>query len=346
MSSFSYLVTGAAGFIGYHLCEALLAKGHCVLGVDNLSDYYDTQLKRHRLSRLRHHVQFMFLRLDLSDRDAVAALFGNAHFDGVFHLAAQAGVRNSMDNPHAYVDSNLVAFVNVLEGCRHNPPQHLIYASSSSVYGDNTKLPFDVIDPVDHPISLYAATKRSNELFAHTYSHLYGLQITGLRLFTVYGPWGRPDMAVYKFTRAMLAGEPIDVFNHGRMRRDFTYIDDVIAGMLQAQRRPPKKKNGVPTSPACRLYNLGNNRPVELSELISTLEECLGVKAKLRYHGMQPGDVLETYADIEASARDLNFRPRTALRQGIERFVEWYQDYHRAPLAASVVNNHASTVER
>ena len=324
----SYLVTGAAGFIGYHLSEALLAKGHCVLGVDNLNEYYDAQLKRDRLSRLRNHPQFLFLRLDLSDRDAVAKLFGDARFDAVFHLAAQTGVRYSLNNPHAYVDSNLVAFVNILEGYRHNPAKHLIYASSSSVYGANQKLPFDVEDPVEQPVSLYAATKRANELMAFTYSYLYGLRITGLRFFTVYGPWGRPDMAVYKFTRAILAGEPIDLFNHGRMRRDFTYVDDVVAGILQAARRPIESNgnNGHPTG--CSLYNIGSSRPVELYELVSTLETCLGVEAKLRFLPMQAGDVVETFADIEASCRDFNFRPRVTLRQGLERFVEWYRDYH------------------
>ena len=341
----SYLVTGAAGFIGFHLCQALLAKGHCVLGVDNLNGYYDVQLKRDRLSRLRRHVPFMFLRLDLSERDAVAALFDNAHFDIVIHLAAQAGVRNSIENPHAYVDSNLVAFINVLEGCRRNQPQQLIYASSSSVYGDNSKLPFAIDDPADQPISLYAATKRSNELFAYTYSHLYDLRITGLRLFTVYGPWGRPDMAIYKFTKAMLAGEPIDVFNHGQMRRDFTYVDDVVGGILQSMLRPPIPSHAAPNCPGSRLYNLGNNRPVELRELIATLEECLGIKANLRYHGMQPGDVHETYADIDASIRDLNFKPRTSLRQGIERFVEWYRDYHGVLPAAAPATVHVSAAE-
>jgi UDP-glucuronate 4-epimerase len=265
----------------------------------------------------------------------VEDLFENAQFDGVFHLAAQAGVRYSLQNPHAYVDNNLVAFINVLEGCRRSQLNHLIYASSSSVYGDNTKLPFAVDDPVDHPVSLYAATKRSNELFAYTYSHLYGLRITGLRFFTVYGPWGRPDMAVYKFTRAMLSGLPIDVFNHGRMRRDFTYIDDVVAGIVQAERQASKPQNGHQSSAACRLYNLGNNHPVELEELISTLEECLGVKAQLRYHDKQPGEVLETYADISASTRDLDFNPRTSLREGVERFVEWYREYHHEPSSKS-----------
>lgn len=323
----SHLVTGAAGFIGYHLCEGLLAKGHTVLGLDNLSTYYDVQLKRDRLAQLRRHPQFMFVRMDMSDREGVARLFRNARFDSVFHLAAQAGVRYSLENPHAYIDSNIVAFINVLEGCRYNPPEHLIFGSSSSVYGANTKVPFDIKDPVEQPVSVYAATKRSNELFGYTYSHLYGLRITGLRFFTVYGPWGRPDMAIYRFTRAMLAGEPIDVFNHGQMRRDFTYVDDVVAGILLAH-NSSAGKNGSKTN-AFRLYNIGNNRPVALAELIAILQDCLGVKAELRYHEMQPGDVLETYADIDASTRDLDFRPRTSLRQGIERFVEWYRDYHR-----------------
>jgi UDP-glucuronate 4-epimerase len=327
--SSSYLVTGAAGFIGFHLCEALLVEGNYVLGVDSMNNYYDTQLKRDRLDRLRNYPQFMFARLDLSDREAVQDLFENAQFDCVFHLAAQAGVRYSLENPHAYVDSNLVAFINVLEGCRQSQFGHLVYSSSSSVYGDNTKLPFAVGDPVDHPVSLYAATKRSNELFAHAYSHLYGMKVTGLRLFTVYGPWGRPDMAVYKFTRAMLSGLPIDVFNHGRMRRDFTYIDDVVAGIVQAGRQASKRDNGNGAPFPCKLYNLGNNQPVELTELISTLEECLGVKALLRFHEMQPGEVLETYADISASTRDLDFNPRTPLREGVKRFVAWYRDYHR-----------------
>jgi UDP-glucuronate 4-epimerase len=341
----SHLVTGAAGFIGYHLCESLLAKGHYVLGVDNLNDYYDMQLKRDRLARLRRHAQFLFGRLDLSDRVAVAQLFSDARFDVIYHMAAQAGIRYSMENPYAYIDSNVVAFVNILECCRHNPPDHFVYASSSSVYGANKKVPFAVDDPVEQPMSLYAATKRSNELFAYAYSHLYGLKITGLRFFTVYGPWGRPDMAVYKFTRAMLAGEPIDVYNHGDMRRDFTYIDDVIAGILQVGRRSGGS-NGSDTNKKCRLYNIGSNHPIDLRELITTLEECLGVKAKLRYHAMQPGEVPETYADIDASKRDLNFKPSTALRRGVEKFVEWYRDYHRvaatgAPRTALVDSGNA-----
>jgi UDP-glucuronate 4-epimerase len=323
----SYLVTGAAGFIGYHLSESLLAKGHTVVGLDNLSNYYDVQLKRDRLARLRRHAQFMFIRMNMTDRDGVAQLFRNARFDSVFHLAAQAGVRYSLENPHAYIDSNIVAFVNVLEGCRQNPPDHLVFGSSSSVYGANTKVPFDVKDPVDRPVSVYAATKRCNELFSYTYSHLYGLRITGLRFFTVYGPWGRPDMAIYRFTRAMLAGEPIDVFNHGQMRRDFTYVDDVVAGILLAD-NASAMENTLQSPSAYHLYNIGNNRPVALADLILILEECLGVKAELRYHDMQPGDVVETYADIEASTRELDFKPLTSIRQGIERFVAWYRDYH------------------
>jgi UDP-glucuronate 4-epimerase len=331
----SYLVTGAAGFVGYHLSEALLETGHYVLGVDNVNGYYDGQLKRDRLSRLQRHPQFMFLRMDLSDRKTVAALFENAHFDGVFHFAAQAGVRYSAENPHAYVDSNLVAFVNVLEGCRRTHLQHLIYASSSSVYGNNTKLPFAVNDPVNQPVSLYAATKRCNELLAYTYSHLYGLRTTGLRLFTVYGPWGRPDMAIYKFTRAIMAGESIDVFNQGRMRRDFTYIDDVVAAIVQAERGLGELTNEEELSPLSRLYNLGSNRPVELIELISILEECLGMTARVRYHGMPPGEVRDTHADIASSTRDLNFKPTTTLRDGIGRFVKWYRDYHSERAAAA-----------
>jgi UDP-glucuronate 4-epimerase len=324
----SYLVTGAAGFIGYHLCEALLARGDCVLGVDNLSEYYDVRLKHDRLDRLREHSKFLFLKLDLADREAVARLFRDAQFDAVFHLAAQAGVRYSLSNPHAYVDSNVSAFVNVLEGCRHHADRPLVYASSSSVYGLNQKLPFSVDDPVDQPISLYAATKRANELLAFTYAHLYGLNCTGLRFFTVYGPWGRPDMAIYKFTKSILAGEPIDLFNHGRMRRDFTYVGDAVTGILQAASHAGShaENNGKPQAP--RLYNIGSNRPVELYELVSTLETCLGKEAVMRFLPMQPGDVLDTYADIEASRRDFSYRPKTKLRDGLERFVAWYRSYY------------------
>jgi UDP-glucuronate 4-epimerase len=322
------LVTGAAGFIGFHLCEALLREGSFVLGVDNLNHYYNPQLKRDRLSRLRKHPKFLFARIDLSEREPVTKLFCDARFDVVFHFAAQAGVRYSLDNPQAYIASNLIAFANILEGCRRKQPSHLVYASSSSVYGANKKVPFAVDDRVDQPVSLYAATKRSNELLAQTYSHLYGLRATGLRLFTVYGPWGRPDMAVYKFTRAMLSGEPIDMFNHGRMRRDFTYVDDVVAGVIQAARKPPTGSNGAGIAPCSQLYNIGNNQPVELREMISMLEEILGVSAALRDVEMQPGEVLETHADIEASTRDFGYRPRVTLREGLERFAAWYRDYH------------------
>lgn len=326
----SYLVTGAAGFIGYHLCDALLAKGHCVLGVDNLSDYYDPRLKHSRLNELRNYPQFLFLRLDLKDREAVARLFADARFDAVFHLAAQAGVRYSLVNPHAYVDSNLTAFVNILEGCRRNPEKHLIFASSSSVYGLNQKLPFSVEDPVDQPVSMYAATKRANELMAFSYSHLYGMHLTGLRFFTVYGPWGRPDMAVHKFTKSILAGDPIELYNHGRMQRDFTYVDDVVAGILQAARRPTANGESSDSNSRgrCQVYNIGSSNPIELCELVSTLETCLGVEAKVQFLPHQPGDVLDTYADIESSKRDFNYRPRVTLRQGVERFVEWYRGYY------------------
>jgi UDP-glucuronate 4-epimerase len=324
----SYLVTGAAGFIGFHLCEALLKKGNCVLGVDNLSAYYDIKLKQGRLDLLRNYPQFLFLKQDLSDRDGVARLFRDARFDAVFHLAAQAGVRYSLENPHAYSDSNLAAFVNMLEGCRRGSVPHLIYASSSSVYGLNQKLPFSVDDPVDQPVSFYAATKRSNELMAFSYSHLYGLKTTGLRFFTVYGPWGRPDMAVHKFTRSILAGEPIDLYNHGRMRRDFTYVGDVVNGILQAAQRPAATDDDGGGHPQYKLYNIGSNQPIELYELVSKLETCLGIEAELRFLPMQPGDVLDTYADIESSKRDFNYRPRTSLRQGLERFVKWYRQYY------------------
>jgi UDP-glucuronate 4-epimerase len=273
--------------------------------------------------------------MDLRDREPVAKLFCDARFDVVFHFAAQAGVRYSLENPHAYIDSNVVAFANILEGCRRKPPSHLVYASSSSVYGANRKTPFAVGDPVDQPVSLYAATKRSNELLAHTYSQLYGLRTTGLRLFTVYGPWGRPDMAIYKFTRAMLSGEPIAVFNHGRMRRDFTYVDDVVAGVIQAARNTSAINTVTGSTPASRLYNIGNNQPVELGDLITILEEVLGVTAELKYLDMQTGDVLETHADIQSSTRDFGYQPRVALRDGLERFVAWYLDYH-CPLAHGV----------
>jgi UDP-glucuronate 4-epimerase len=336
------LVTGAAGFIGFHLCEALLKQGSFVLGVDNLNKYYDPQLKLDRLSRLRQYPKFLFSQADLTEREFVAKLFCDARFDVVFHFAAQAGVRYGIENPHAYIESNLVAFANILEGCRQQQLSHLVFASSSSVYGANRKVPFAVNDPVEHPLSLYAATKRCNELLAHSYSHMYGLPTTGLRLFTVYGPWGRPDMAIYKFTRAMLAGEPIALFNRGRMRRDFTYVDDVAAGILQAARKPPAIDNDTGSKAPWRLYNMGNNHPVELGELILFLEQILGVPAKLRYEEMQPGEVLDTHADIEVSTRDFGYRPRVSLREGLERFVAWYLDYHGIPARGSATANLAA----
>lgn len=330
------LVTGAAGFIGAHLARALLDRGDEVIGLDNLNDYYDPALKQARLDRLTPSPLFRDVRLDLADRDGVADLFARHRPDAVVNLAAQAGVRYSLDHPHTYVDSNLVGFVNVLEGCRHAGVGHLVYASSSSVYGANTHLPFSVHDNVDHPISLYAATKKANELMAHTYSHLYGLPTTGLRFFTVYGPWGRPDMALFKFTRAILAGEPIDVYNHGQMRRDFTYVDDIVDAVVRVLDRPappnPAWNSDQPdpgTSRApYRLYNVGNHDPVELLTLIELLQEALGQPAQLRLLPLQPGDVLATFADVEDLARDLGVRPATPLREGIARFVEWYREFY------------------
>jgi len=331
-----YLVTGVAGFIGYHVAEKLLQQGHEVLGLDNVNDYYDVSLKRARLARLEPHERYRFVELDLADRQAVAREFAAFQPEVVIHLAAQAGVRYSLENPHAYVDSNLVAFVNVLEGCRHNSVAHLVYASSSSVYGANTAIPFAVSHNVDHPVSLYAATKKANELMAHTYSHLYGLPTTGLRFFTVYGPWGRPDMAYYLFTEAILAGRPIKVFNHGHMRRDFTYIDDVVEGVVRSAQRvatPDPAWSGAEPTPGTsnapyRVYNIGNNQPVELLALIETLENALGRKAEKEMLPMQPGDVQETYADVDDLARDVGFRPSTPLEEGVGRFVEWYLGYH------------------
>jgi len=330
------LVTGAAGFIGFHLSSRLVNRGDSVVGVDNLNDYYDVRLKTDRLAQLDGQSSFGFRELDLADRTATAALFEAERFDIVVNLAAQAGVRYSLENPQAYVDSNLVAFGNVLEGCRHNGVRHLVYASSSSVYGANTRMPFSVDHNVDHPVSLYAATKKANELMAHTYSHLYRLPTTGLRFFTVYGPWGRPDMALFLFTKAILAGEPINVFNHGKMRRDFTYIDDIVEGVVRTMDRIPQPDpnwSGDDPAPGAsnapyRIYNIGNNRPVELLHVIATLENCLGKKASKNMLPMQPGDVPETYADIDALTRDVGFRPSTPIEEGIEKFVEWYRWYH------------------
>jgi UDP-glucuronate 4-epimerase len=329
-------LTGAAGFIGFHTARRLLARGDAVVGLDNLNDYYDVRLKTDRLAQLENEPRFRFQRLDLADRDAMARLFDAERFEVVVHLAAQAGVRYSLTNPHAYVESNLVGFTNVLEGCRHSGVRHLLYASSSSVYGANTRLPFSVHDNVDHPLSLYAATKKANELMAHTYSHLYRLPTTGLRFFTVYGPWGRPDMAMYLFTKAILEGRPIEVFNYGKMRRDFTYIDDIVEGVVRLVDRLPEPdpawsgdhpEPGASNAPY-RVYNIGNNQPVELLYVIETLEKCLGRKAQRRLLPVQPGDVPETYADVDGLIRDVGFKPSTPIEAGIAKFVQWYRWYH------------------
>jgi len=337
MTASRILVTGVAGFIGNHVALRLLAEGHAVTGLDNVNAYYDPALKEARLARLGGP-GYAFHRLDLTDGVRLGALVEEGRFDCVIHLAAQAGVRYSLTDPHAYAASNLTGFLNVLEACRHHGVGHLIYASSSSVYGAVTAMPFSIHQNVDHPVSLYAATKKANELMAHSYSHLYRLPTTGLRFFTVYGPWGRPDMALYLFTRAILAGEPIDVFNGGRMRRDFTYIDDVVEAIVRLVDRPasgdPAWDGRAPdpgTSRApYRLYNVGNSTPVELTEMIALLEEALGRKAQVNLLPMQPGDVPETFADVADLARDVGFSPRTPLATGIARFVAWYRDYHRA----------------
>ncbi|RII27576.1 MAG: capsular biosynthesis protein CpsI [Geobacter sp.] len=330
------LVTGAAGFIGFHLAKQLLANGHDVTGLDNLNDYYDVTLKTVRLRQLEENPRYRFARADLVDREAMERLFAEGAFQVVVHLAAQAGVRHSLTNPHAYVDSNLVGFLNILEGCRHNQVQHLVFASSSSVYGANTCIPFSVHHNVDHPVSLYAATKKANELMAHSYASLYSLPTTGLRFFTVYGPWGRPDMAYFSFTRAILAGQPIDVFNNGRMERDFTYIDDVVEGVVRVMERIPSSDpawNGDRPDPGTsyapyRIYNIGNNRPVELLRFIEVLEGCLGKKAVKNLLPMQAGDVPATCADVDDLMRDVGFKPSTGIEEGIGRFVAWYREYY------------------
>jgi UDP-glucuronate 4-epimerase len=332
-----YLVTGGAGFIGFHVSERLLAAGHQVIGIDNLNDYYDVNLKQARLDLLAPHSSFRFDKIDLADRNAMAELFATEKFDRVIHLAAQAGVRYSIDNPHAYADSNLVGHLNVLEGCRHNKVGHLLYASSSSVYGLNRKLPFSTDDSVDHPISLYAATKKANELMSHTYSHLYGLPTTGLRFFTVYGPWGRPDMALFKFTRAIVEGKSIDVYNHGQMRRDFTYIDDIAEAIVRLQDVIPQAdsewtvEHGSPATSSApyRVYNIGNSNPVTLMDYITALESSLGKVAQKNMLPMQPGDVLETSADTEALFDVIGFRPQTTVQDGVQRFVDWYKAFYK-----------------
>ncbi|WP_224984988.1 NAD-dependent epimerase [Geomonas agri] len=331
------LVTGAAGFIGYHLSEKLLAKGHEVVGLDNVNDYYDVGLKEARLARLEGKPGFRFVRMSLEDRDGCAALFAAERFDSVVNLAAQAGVRYSIQNPYAYIDSNISGFINILEGCRHNKVGHLVYASSSSVYGANTSMPFSVHHNVDHPVSLYAATKKANELMAHTYSSLYGLPTTGLRFFTVYGPWGRPDMALFLFTRAILEGRPIDVFNHGKMQRDFTYVDDIVEGVTRVVDRVPAGDpawQGSHPDPGTsyapyRIYNIGNNNPVELLRFIEVLEQALGREAKKNFLPIQAGDVPATYADVDDLIRDVDFRPATSIEEGIGRFVSWYREFYR-----------------
>ncbi|KJC62740.1 UDP-glucuronate 5-epimerase [Bradyrhizobium sp. LTSPM299] len=331
------LVTGCAGFIGFHLTQRLLGEGRPVIGIDNLNDYYDPALKQARLDRLMAHPNFTFEKLDLADRAGMQALFARHRFPAVVHLAAQAGVRYSLQNPHAYADSNLEGFINLLEGCRQVECRHLVFASSSSVYGANTKLPFSVHDNVDHPVSLYAATKKANELLAHSYSHLYRLPTTGLRLFTVYGPWYRPDMALYLFARAITAGQPINLFNHGQMRRDFTHVDDIVEAIVRIIDRPPqgdpnwsgvKPDSGTSRAP-WRIYNVGNSRPEELMHVVALLEQGLGRVAQKNLLPMQPGDVLDTFADVDDLVRDIGFRPRVAIEQGVETFVTWYRDYHR-----------------
>ncbi|MBV4366999.1 NAD-dependent epimerase [Erwinia sp. BNK-24-b] len=331
-----YLVTGAAGFIGFYVTQRLLSAGHQVVGLDNLNDYYDVKLKLARLDLLKPSPAFSFIKLDLADRAGMAQLFADERFDRVIHLAAQAGVRYSLDNPLAYADSNLIGHLNILEGCRHNKVGHLLYASSSSVYGLNRKMPFSTDDSVDHPVSLYAATKKANELMSHTYSHLYGIPTTGLRFFTVYGPWGRPDMALFKFTRAMIAGEKIDVYNNGQMRRDFTYIDDIAEAIVRLQDVIPQAdaewtvETGSPATSSApyRVYNIGNSNPVTLMAYIEALEKALGMTADKNMLPMQPGDVLETSADTAALYKAIGFKPQTGVEEGVSRFVSWYRSFY------------------
>ena len=331
------LVTGAAGFIGFHLSNYLLKKNEQVFGIDDLNNYYDVNLKLARLEQLQKQPNFHFYQTSLANRETMAKLFAETKFDVVVNLAAQAGVRYSIENPHAYIDSNIVGFTNILEGCRHSKVNHLVFASSSSVYGANTKMPFSTHDPVEHPISLYAATKKTNELLAHTYSHLYNLPTTGLRFFTVYGPWGRPDMALFMFTKAIVTGQPINVFNLGKMQRDFTYIDDIVEGIVRVMNKVPSPNptwSGDTPDPGTsnapyKIYNIGNNQPVELMYFIKVLEDCLGKKAKKNMLPMQLGDVPVTYANIDDLYHDVGFKPNTSIELGIERFVAWYKDYYK-----------------
>ena len=331
------IVTGAAGFIGFHLSKRLLESGCRVIGIDNINDYYDVRYKTGRLEQLESDPGFTFVKIDLGNREELEKVFQDNTVDVVVNLAAQAGVRYSLINPHAYVASNLVGFVNILEGCRHNGVKHLVFASSSSVYGANTSMPFSVHDNVDHPVSLYAASKKSNELMAHTYSHLYGLPCTGLRFFTVYGPWGRPDMALFLFTKAILEDKPIQVFNHGKMRRDFTYIDDIVEGVVRVMGNLPEPNpdwSGDRPDPGTsyapyKIYNIGNNNPVELMDFIGAIEKSLGKTAKKDFMDLQPGDVPATYADIDDLVNDVGFKPATPIEEGIEQFIEWYRWYHK-----------------
>lgn len=322
------LVTGVAGFIGFHLAQRLLADGHEVCGVDNLNNYYDVNLKKKRLNKLKPQQNFQFRYLNLCEKEDTLQMFESEEFDYVVHLAAQAGVRYSLQNPSAYIDSNLVGFTNILEGCRQNYIKHLVFASSSSVYGANTKVPFAVSDNVDHPVSLYAATKKANELMAHSYSHLYNIPTTGLRFFTVYGPWGRPDMAYFKFVQAIEQGKPIDVYNYGRMQRDFTYVDDVIEGVVRVMYKIPQPENIINSRAPYKIYNIGNNRPVELLTFIEVIEKAMGKTAQKNFLPMQPGDVPSTYADVDDLMRDVGFKPSTPIERGIENFVRWYQEYY------------------
>ena len=336
MNKQKILVTGAAGFIGYHLCKKLCDEGWIVIGLDNINNYYDPKLKKTRLELLSPYKNFKFYKINLIEKEAIKNLFKTENFDYVVNLAAQAGVRYSIENPYAYIESNISGFMNILESCRHYSVKHLIYASSSSVYGANKKIPFSVHDNVDHPLSLYAATKKSNELMAHTYSNLYGLPVTGLRFFTVYGPWGRPDMAAFLFTKAIMEGMPIDVFNYGNMRRDFTFIDDIVEGIFRLINKIPssnKNWNGNKPDPSSsfapyKLYNIGNNQPVELSKFIEILEECIGKKANKNLLPMQQGDVYETFADVDDLIKDIGFKPKTDIKEGLAKFVNWYRDFY------------------